>query len=170
MSEEAKSVSNPPGIRVGAAPTIRVANKAIIVRDDQLLVTVNGGDFPTFYLCPGGGQDHGEDAYEALRRECREEIGCDVVVGELAFVRDYIAADHEFAEHDAWAHQREAFFFCELAAGAEPQLTDDGDVWQTGIAWLPLVGLVDEPLWPKALAHWLGSAESLRPRYLGNVN
>ena len=51
-----------------------------------MLVTVNSGDFPTFYLCPGGGQDHGEDAYEALRRECREEIGCDVVVGELAFV------------------------------------------------------------------------------------
>lgn len=81
MSDVAKNVTNPLGIRLGAAPTIRVANKAIIVRDGQLLVTVNSGDFPTFYLCPGGGQDHGEDAYVALRRECREEIGCDVVVG-----------------------------------------------------------------------------------------
>jgi ADP-ribose pyrophosphatase YjhB (NUDIX family) len=46
-----------------------VASKAIIVRGEHLLVTVNSGDFPTFYQCPGGGQRHGEDAHEALRRE-----------------------------------------------------------------------------------------------------
>ena len=102
MEPEAVHPMNPPGIRLGAAPTIRVANKAIIVRDGRLLVTVNTGDFATFYLCPGGGQDHGEDAHEGLRRECREEIGCDVVVGELAFVRDYIGSEHEFSEHDSW--------------------------------------------------------------------
>lgn len=56
------------GVRLGVAPTIRVATKAIIVRDDALLVTVNVGDFPTFCLCPGGGQEHGEDAHQALRR------------------------------------------------------------------------------------------------------
>ena len=100
---DATHVANPSGIRLGAAPTIRVASKAIIVRDGHLLVTVNAGDFPTFLLVPGGGQEHGEDAHEALRRECREEIGCDVVVGEFAFLRDYIAADHEFAEQDGWA-------------------------------------------------------------------
>ncbi|WP_191907848.1 NUDIX domain-containing protein [Nocardioides cynanchi] len=162
--------TNPPGIVLGAAPTIRVANKAIIIRDDRLLVTVNEGDFPTFYICPGGGQDHGEDAHTGLRRECREEIGCDVVVGELAFLRDYIAADHEFADLDAGAHQREAYFFCSLAPGAEPALGSQGDTWQTGIAWLDLAGLLDEPLWPRALARWLLAPEAERPRYLGNVN
>jgi hypothetical protein len=30
--------------------------------------------------------------------------------------------------------------------------------------------LLDEPLWPKALARWLMTAEADRPRYLGNVN
>jgi 8-oxo-dGTP pyrophosphatase MutT (NUDIX family) len=105
-----------------------------------------------------------------LRRECREEIGCDVVVGELAFLRDYIGANHEFAQHDGWFHQREAYFFCELAAGAEPLFNGDGDVWQSGIAWIPLDGLLHEPLWPKVLARWLASPEANRPRYLGNVN
>jgi len=147
-----------------------VANKAIIVREGRLLVTVNSGPFQTFYLCPGGGQDHGEDAPAALRRECREEIGCDVVVGELAFLRDYIAADHEFAALDAWAHQREAYFFCSLAPGAEPVLGAEGDTWQTGITWLALDRLLDEPLWPKALGPWLLGPEADRPRYLGNVN
>ena len=147
-----------------------MANKALIIRDGRLLVTVNSGDFPTFYLCPGGGQDHGEDAHAGLRRECREEIGCDVVVGELAFLRDYIGADHEFAEHDGWFHQREAFFFCDLAPGAEPRFDGVGDVHQTGIAWVALDGLDREPLWPKAVARWLTTPHADRPRYLGNVN
>jgi 8-oxo-dGTP pyrophosphatase MutT (NUDIX family) len=163
-------VTNPPGVRLGAAPTIRVGNKAIIVRDSRLLVTVNSGDFPTFYLCPGGGQEHGEDAHAGLRRECREEIGCDVVVGELAFVRDYIGANHEFAQHDGWFHQSETYFFCDLADGVEPRFDGGGDFFQTGIAWLPLDGLQQEPLWPKALAGWLASPETERPRYLGSVN
>ena len=155
---------------MGVAPTIRVANKAIIIRDNRLLVTVNSGNFDTFYLCPGGGQDHGEDAHEALRRECREEIGCEVVVGDFAFLRDYIGADHEFAEHDGPHHQREAYFFCSLAPGAEPRFDGEGDVWQTGIAWVPLERLADEPLWPRALAGWLASPSAGRPGYLGNVN
>jgi 8-oxo-dGTP diphosphatase len=155
VSKDAAHLTNPPGIRLGAAPTIRVASKAIIVRDGHLLVTVNSGAFQTFFICPGGGHEHGEAAPDALRRECREEIGCDVVVGEFAFLRDYIAADHEFAE---------------LALGAQPQLTGDGDTWQTGVAWIPLEGLAAQPLWPKALARWLALPESDRPGYLGNVN
>jgi 8-oxo-dGTP diphosphatase len=163
--------TNPPGIRLGIAPAIRVANRALIIRDRQLLVTGNTGpEFPTFYLCPGGGQEHSEDARSAVRRECREEIGCDVVVGDLAFVRDYIAADHEFAAQDGGHHQQECFFFCDLVAGAVPHLTDGADTWQTGVAWLAVAGLADQPLWPKALAGWLASPEDERPRYLGNVN
>jgi 8-oxo-dGTP diphosphatase len=170
VTDEASPVANPLGIRLGAAPTIRVASKAIIIRDGQLLVTVNSGEFQTFFLCPGGGHEHGEDAYEALRRECREEIGCDVVVRDFAFLRDYIAADHEFSDEDGWAHQLEAYFFCDLVPGAEPHLTDDGDTWQTGVAWISVEHLTNEPLWPKALATWLDTPEDDRPGYLGNVN
>ena len=170
MEPDAEHPMNPPGIRLGAAPTIRVANKALIIRDGRLLVTVNSGDFATFYLCPGGGQDHGEDAHDGLRRECLEEIGCDVVVGELAFVRDYIGSDHEFAEHDSWVHQQETYFFCTLAPGAEPHLTGEGDQFQTGVAWIPLGELHDAPLWPRALAGWLSTPPARRPAYLGRVN
>jgi 8-oxo-dGTP diphosphatase len=170
VNPDPSRLTNPPGIRVGVAPTIRVANKAIIVRDGRLLVTVNSGDFPTFYLCPGGGQDHGEDAHEALRRECRDEIGCDVVVGDFAFLRDYIGADHEFAERDGPHHQFEAYFFCSLAPGAQPHFDGEGDRWQTDIRWIPLEGLADQPLWPKALSGWLATPVAGRPGYLGTVN
>jgi ADP-ribose pyrophosphatase YjhB (NUDIX family) len=91
-------------------------------------------------------------------------------VGEFAFFRDYIGADHEFAEHDGAHHQQEAYFFCELAPGAEPCLTGGADTWQTGVAWIPLDRLAHEPLWPKALAARLATPEANRDRYLGNVN
>ncbi len=170
MDEQPAAPMNPPGIRLGAAPTIRVANKAIIIREGRLLVTVNTGDFATFYLCPGGGQDHGESAVEGLRRECQEELGCDVVVGDVAFIRDYIGSDHEFSEHDSWVHQQETYFFCTLAPGAEPHVTEHGDQFQTGIAWIPLEELADAPLWPRALAGWLAADPGTRPTYLGRVN
>jgi hypothetical protein len=93
-----------------------------------------------------------------------------VVVGKFAFLRDYIAADHEFADQDGWAHQLEAYFNCELAAGAQPHVTGQRDTWQTGVAWIPLDGLAAQPLWPKALARWLALPEADRPGYLGNVN
>ena len=48
--------------------------------------------------------------------------------------------------------------------------SSDGDTWQTGITWLPLSTLLDEPLWPRVLAPWLLAPPSDRPAYLGNVN
>jgi ADP-ribose pyrophosphatase YjhB (NUDIX family) len=170
VSDDVRRVTNPPGVRVGASPTIRVAVKALVVEDDRLLVTVNGGHDETFYLCPGGGQHHGEDAHQALRRECLEEVGCAVVVGELAFVRDYIGAEHEFAEHDGWVHQQELYFFCALVPGEEPRMGTLADTFQTGVTWLALEGLSEEPLWPKALTGWLATRPAERPRYLGSVN
>jgi hypothetical protein len=54
VSKDAIHFTNPPGIHLVAAPTIRMANKVVIVRDGHLLVTVNSGAFQTFFICPGG--------------------------------------------------------------------------------------------------------------------
>lgn len=149
---------------------VRPAIKALIVRDGSLLVTVNTHWTPLFYLLPGGGQEFGESMAEACARECREEVGVDVTVGEVAFVRDYIGSRHEFAQQDSHYHQIEVCFWCTLAPGSEPVHGPVGDSFQIGITWLPLDELDDAPLWPQALKGWLHQDPATRPVYLGDVN
>lgn len=153
---------------------LRNSVKAVIIREGQLLVTVNRDAWGEFLLLPGGGQRFGETMIEALKRECQEEIGCDIVVKELLGIREYIGAHHEFAAIDAELHQIEIMFLCELAPGCEPQagkLTDKEKSWeQTGIAWLPLFRLRDYRIYPSVLAEWLQAWPHIPPRYWGDVN
>ena len=77
------------------AKLVRSSAKAIIVRDGQLLVTVNRSANGEEFCClPGGGQQPLESLTQALQRECLEEIGVRVRVGALLYVRDYIAKNH----------------------------------------------------------------------------
>ena len=59
------------------ASIYRVVTKAIIVRDDRILVTL---EIPALelYGLPGGGVDHGEEPIESLIRELNEELSLDV--------------------------------------------------------------------------------------------
>ena len=149
---------------------IRNSAKAVIIRDGHLLLTVNKDDDGVFYQLPGGGQHVGEPLAEALRRECREEIGVDVIVGDLRYVREYIARHHEFAATDGDVHQIEYMFACRLPEGAEPADGHEPDSMQVGVEWVPLERLGATRLYPAALIPLLASACADGPVYLGDVN
>lgn len=154
-----------------AEKPIRTAARALIVRDGQVLVTINVDAVGEWYMLPGGGQRHGEDLASAVRRECREEIGCDVRVGRLRFVRDYIGKNHEFADEDADQHQVEFIFECELMPGQEPNPRAAADSQQTGVKWLPLTALASHRFYPRALIPYLVSSDAADAVvYLGDVN
>lgn len=148
--------------------------KAVVIRDGQVLFTVNWDHLGEFLLLPGGGQDFGESMAEALQRECREEIGCAVVVHDVLGIREYIGAHHEFAEFDSDMHQVEIMFRCDLAPGCEPrtgELADDeGDWAQTGVAWVALADLPHRRIYPSVLRDWLPTLPEPGRRYLGDVN
>ncbi|MGA8117429.1 MAG: NUDIX hydrolase [Actinocatenispora sp.] len=68
---------------------LRVAAYGICVRDSSvLLARYIGGDRPRWTL-PGGGIDHGEDPYDAVRRELVEETGFTVRVTDLLGVHSW---------------------------------------------------------------------------------
>jgi 8-oxo-dGTP diphosphatase len=147
---------------------VRISAKAIIIQDGRLLVIRNRDSSGDWYTLPGGGQEHGETLPAALNRECQEEIGCEVTVGRIRFVRDYIGRNHEFATEDN-SHQVEVMFVCQLKSA--PSLGAIPDSTQTGIEWLELSDLPNHRLYPKALRGLLsGDAPVDGPLYLGDVN
>ena len=66
----------------------RVAAYALIIRDEQILLTRLASRISADgkWHLPGGGLDHGENPRDALVREIREETGLDADVGDSAHV------------------------------------------------------------------------------------
>ena len=150
---------------------VRNSIKAVIVRNGEILLTRNSDGRRTFYLLPGGGQEPGETMEQALLRECREEIGSDVNVGEMLWVREFFGSRYEWAVFHG-LHQVEFMFACELDAGADPHVGTVGDAWQTGVEWMPVDKLKETAFYPETLKPLLAEyAQSGRGGkvYLGDV-
>lgn len=130
---------------------LRNSAKALIIEDNKVLCTRNRDLFGDFYLLPGGGQNHSETLKEALIRECLEEIGALVEVGNLYFIREYISANHELAELDNSIHQIEFIFACTLTEPLQSRPAHSIDAMQTGIVWLPISELENYRFYPASL-------------------
>ncbi len=150
---------------------IRVSAKAIIVKDNKLLVAKKEDENGFFYTIPGGGQNHSENLEQALVRECLEEISVEVRMKRLLFIRDYIGANHEFPEHAARkVHQLEIMFEAEIISGT-PQNGSEPDNGQLSVEWLTLDELEKYRLYPKALISHLKNYSDIKEGiYLGDVN
>jgi 8-oxo-dGTP diphosphatase len=77
LSEEFKSM---PRKRIGAG---------IIAIDDQMRVLLVEPTYKINWEVPGGLVELGEPPREAVTRECREELGLDVIIGRL-LVMDWV--------------------------------------------------------------------------------
>lgn len=153
--------------------SIRNSAKAIIIRNNHLLLLECQGDTADdiYYIFPGGGQEHGETLIEAVKRECWEEINCEVEVGKLSLIREYIGNNHEFAVQDKDVHAMEFYFLCQVKAGQEPKMGKQPDTRQIAVRWLELSELTNYAIYPKAFQPlMLGDLEAEDTRYLGDVN
>ena len=149
---------------------IRNSAKAIIIKNGCLLTVKNYDTKGDWYLLPGGGQNLGETIKEALRRECIEEIGIEVGVGRLRYIREYIGKNHEFSEHDGDSHQVEFMFECEFDEEQPPELGNNPDAYQVDIVWLPINEIHEYRIYPKQLGDLLLSEADNDISYLGDVN
>lgn len=152
---------------------IRNSAKAVIIREDKLLVIKKEDTDGFYFILPGGGQEHGENLHQTLKRECIEEIGEEIEIGEMLFLREYIGRNHEYSAFDFQVHKTEYMFLCRLREeskdirnGIKP---DDG---QIGVEWLPLAELLKHRLYPKKSRRYLIDyfKGEKTPTYLGDIN
>ncbi len=106
-------------------PTVGVA--AVILEDGNVLLGRRSpsSSYPGAWCIPCGHVEWGEDIREAARRECLEETGLEVSVGEV------IAVHSNF--HNPAQHTVGVWFRCKIIGGAL-QAGDDLD----RVAWFSL--------------------------------
>lgn len=120
---------------------LRNSAKAIVIHEEKLLVTKLKDQDDIYYLLPGGGQEPGEILPETVKRECLEETGIEVEVGELILLREYFL--------DKGVHGVEFMFSCKFIGERSGILQPDDN--QIGIEWIPIQELKKLPLYPTAL-------------------
>ena len=150
---------------------IRIAARALIIFDQKVLAIKMRDRSGVFYILPGGGQQHGETLREGLMRECLEEIGTNVEVGELVYVREYIGKNHEFRSSHHAFHQVENVFRCILPNPDGIGPGTEHDKKQVGVEWIPLDDLEKYRLLPEVIKPFFKNGSfNADTNYLGDVN
>ena len=93
---------------------IRNSAKAVIIQDNKLLAIKKEDKDGYYFILPGGGQEHGENLHETLKRECIEEIGEEIEIKDLILFREYIGRNHEYSASDFQVHKMEFMFLSTL--------------------------------------------------------
>lgn len=148
-------------------PEIRNAARALIVQDGRvLLLKKTGGGRGERFALPGGAQDPGETLKAALDRECREEIGTSVEIGDLIHVADFFKLRD--TQPPTRRHLVEFVFSCSLPEGYAPRNGPKPDKHQLDVVWVDLSTLARISIFPGYLATCIAQhADPGQKHYLG---
>lgn len=150
---------------------VRNSVKAVIIRDGKLLVIIKRGQNDSYAVLPGGGQKWGETLPDSLIRECQEEIGTEVEVRKLLFMREYRSNEHELAAISPDLHQVEFYFKCKVPKNYEPTQGHHPDNGQEEVRWVVLDQLDAIHLYPRTICPLLADLKHCKyPVYLGDCN
>lgn len=107
---------------------------AIIIRDGEVFATQRGyGQWQGWWEFPGGKMEAGESPQEALKREIREELDAEILVGNLLETVEWDYPDFHLTMH---------CFFCTLMSESIHLNEHEAAAWLTkdtlhSVKWLP---------------------------------
>ncbi len=115
----------------------RISVRAIVIKNDRILLSRYKDDRGYWHVTPGGGVEHGETIEEAFARETLEECGHSLPFGEVVFIREIIADRHSNTNLKKGFHQIEINIKSSAPKGINfaPIKPDEG---QVDLIWHPL--------------------------------
>jgi ADP-ribose pyrophosphatase YjhB (NUDIX family) len=129
--------------------------RALITAGDHVLCMRKEAAGQSYLSLPGGTQEPGELLEETLLRECREELGAQVEVGELAFICPHRVS---MSRSDAANSERLEFVFCcHLLEPYTPANGPNPDRHQREVLWLPIDDTEQQPCMPPQLPEALAA-------------
>ncbi len=109
---------------------VRRTGKAILFDEAGNIALVERDTHP-YALLPGGGIDEGETFEQGILRECLEETGCVVELGEkIGIVDDFRLRDMKHVVTHCYAARV-------VGEKGEPRLTDDEKATGLRVVWMP---------------------------------
>lgn len=136
---------NHPRTRVGV----------LIVRGDELLLVKHRRDDHEYWLLPGGGLDYGESIHDCAVRECKEELGLDVEVGDIIAVTESLPPQ-------ARRHILHIVLQATSFSGQEQLGQDDKRLVDMG--WHPIEALRELTFYPPIAEEMIAAARGGGPR------
>lgn len=135
-------------------PIVYNSARALVLRRGRiLLLRKEDPDRGERFTLPGGTQEPGETLAETLERECLEEIGTTVEVGDLLHVADYFKPRNTLPP--TVRHLVELVFDCKVPESYTPKVGHLPDKHQVEVIWAQLEQLESMPLVPRRLAPYL---------------
>ena len=146
---------------------MRLSAKAIIIKNNAILLIEYDDENGLHYNFPGGGQEEGESLPETLGREVMEEASAAIEVGPLLCVYEYVPY---LCEERYGPKPSMSFLFqCTLKPCSHPAMPYQPDPNQTAVKWIPLEQLDQIILLPNLGQHVRGHHEKgdPLPAYVG---
>ncbi|NNE79140.1 MAG: NUDIX domain-containing protein [Silicimonas sp.] len=131
---------------------LRLAVRALVLRDDRLLMVNAWPDDQSDLICaPGGGVEVGQSLPDNLIREVREETGLGIEVGRAVLLNEFHDPDRAF-------HQVDVYFRCHLVSGDPFRPWTDPEGVVTKRYWLSRDDLMGHRFKPDSLPEvaWAG--------------
>lgn len=149
---------------------VRTQARALIVNAGHIaLVRVRKNGVERWVL-PGGGQDAGEALTTTVRRECFEELGLAVEVGDLCLVREFVPDNHDLSLMPFSVQCIDFIFRCAPIGATDLHLGALPDNEAVEARWIDIASALNLPLYPHALREWLPAAlQGDRIHYLGDT-
>jgi len=123
-------------------PAIRHRIAGIYARSGKILLVKHRKAGREYYLLPGGGQEIGESAVEAVTREWKEELNLNVKVGRFLFCGESVPSESRRTQVFQMVFQIDAI---------EGNIEVKREGALAGYDWVPVNGMDDIAFFPDCL-------------------